>query len=387
MTYTQPAAVPRAAKTHPRVPPARPSKGLIIGLAVSGLCALATLGFILMSSGGDGFGLSVALGLAPLPILLAAVLVLDRLEPEPRLTLFFAFVWGAGIAVVVSIGLELAGEAAVAAAGMGPQDARTATMVAVAPMVEEAAKGAALLWLLWRCRHEIDGPTDGIVYASMVALGFAAVENVLYYSAAFNVAGTAATVATFVMRGVLTPLLHPLATSMIGLGVAYAVTTRGRGRFLAVPLGYAGAVVLHGMWNGAAALNSPAALGGVYLLGMVVTGGLVTVTVWERQRLVTRIGRDLRVYVPTGLITAEDIGMLGSLRTRRRARRWARRVGMGDAMSDYQQAATELAILYQRAEREDREPADFADERHALLAVMARSRASLVPHVLSQPRP
>ncbi|MBB2911513.1 RsiW-degrading membrane proteinase PrsW (M82 family) [Streptosporangium becharense] len=365
---------------------ARPQRGMVITLAVSGLCALATLAFVLAGSGGDGFGLSVALGVAPLPVLLAAVLVLDRLEPEPRLHLLFAFVWGAGIAVVVSIGLETAGEATVSALGMGPQDARTVTMVAVAPAVEEAAKGAALLWLLWRCRHELDGPTDGIVYASVVALGFAAVENVLYYSAAFGVAGTAATVATFVLRGVLTPLLHPIATSMIGLGVAHAVTGRGGGRFALIPLGYAGAVVLHGMWNGAAALNSPAALGVVYLVGAVVIAGLVTVAVRERRQLVTGISRDLPAYVPTGLVTPEDIGMLSSPRVRRQARRWAGRLGAGRAMSDYQRAATALAALHHRAGRDARVSRRFADDRDALLAVMAASRAHLVIRSAVPPR-
>ena len=50
-----------------------------------------------------------------------------------------------------------------------------------APFVEETLKGAVLVGLLWRRRQEFDGPTDGIIYAAMVGLGFAMIENVGYY--------------------------------------------------------------------------------------------------------------------------------------------------------------------------------------------------------------
>ncbi|WP_440099953.1 hypothetical protein [Streptosporangium sp. H16] len=71
----------------------------------------------------------------------------------------------------------------------------------------------------------------------------------------------------------------------------------------------------------------------------------------------------------------------------RQARRWARGIGAGRAMSDYQQAATELVMLHQRAERDGTGPGDLAAERDALLAVMARSRESFAPRFPSQPQP
>ena len=49
-----------------------------------------------------------------------------------------------------------------------------------APVVEETLKGSPD-HLLWRRRQELDGPTDGIIYAAMVGLGFAMIENVGYY--------------------------------------------------------------------------------------------------------------------------------------------------------------------------------------------------------------
>ncbi|MFE3453491.1 PrsW family intramembrane metalloprotease [Nonomuraea sp. NPDC059194] len=351
----------------------RPSKALIIGLVVSGLCALLTLASMLLSNEPSGFGLAALMALAPLPVLLAAVLALDRLEPEPKLSLAFAFVWGAGVAVLLALVLSLAGQALVLNAGYGEAVAGNIGAVVLAPVTEEGLKGAALLLLLRR-RREIDGLTDGIIYAAMAGLGFALVENVGYYLVAFMQGGADDAVGVFVLRGLISPLGHPVYTSMIGLGVAYAATRRHPARWLAIPLGYLGAILLHGAWNGAATLGSLPALGGAYLLELTVIVVLVVVTVKERRRVLAMIGGVLPWYLPTGVVTPQDVGMLGSLKSRRHARRWAKRAGLSRAMSDYQHAATELAMLHLRAEREGMAPAEFTGRREALLHVMGAAR-------------
>ncbi|MET7465480.1 PrsW family intramembrane metalloprotease [Nonomuraea sp. NPDC005501] len=351
----------------------RPSKVLLIGLVVSSALALVVLAVLLRSGGPVGFGLSLLLALAPLPVLLAAVLSLDRLEPEPKLHLAFAFAWGAGVAIVLGVALTLAGQALFSSAGYGAQVVDAMGTVFLAPVIEEALKGSALLLLLRR-RREIDGLTDGIVYASMAGLGFAAVENVGYYLSAFLRSGVDATVQLFVMRGLIDPLGHPVYTSMIGLGVAYALTRRGPARYAMIPLGYLAAVVLHALWNGTASLRSLGWLATAYLVIMAALVLLVVVTVRERRQLLARMGAYLPAYQYTGLVTPPDLAMLGSLAGRRRARRWAGRAGLGRAMSDYQHAATELTMLHLRAEREGMEPVRFAAERDALLGAMASAR-------------
>ncbi|MBE1557981.1 PrsW family intramembrane metalloprotease [Nonomuraea africana] len=359
--------------TRPPVLSPRPSKALIIGLVISSVCALLMLALMLVSSDPKGFGLSAVMAVAPLPVLLAAVLALDRLEPEPKLHLAFAFAWGAGVAVVVAIALSLAGAALVLSAGYGEAVADDFGTVILAPVIEEALKGSALLLLLRR-RKEIDGLTDGIIYAAMAGLGFAAVENVGYYLSAYAETGTGGAVGLFVFRGLIAPLGHPVYTSMIGIGVAYAATRRTPMRFLAIPLGYLGAVVLHGLWNGAATLGSLPALGGAYLLALCVIVALVVVTVRERKRVLSEIGGILPAYLPTGLVSPQDVGMLSSLRSRRDARRWAKGHGLGKPMADYQQAATELSMLHLRAAREGMPVAEFETQRDALLHVMATTR-------------
>nr|WP_257911002.1 PrsW family intramembrane metalloprotease [Janibacter limosus] len=63
------------------------------------------------------------------------------------------------------------------------------TAVISAPLVEETTKGAFLLvmWLLMR--REFNGLTDGIVYAGIVAAGFAFTENIQYFAGRGHAAG------------------------------------------------------------------------------------------------------------------------------------------------------------------------------------------------------
>ncbi|SDL87762.1 Membrane proteinase PrsW, cleaves anti-sigma factor RsiW, M82 family [Nonomuraea maritima] len=352
----------------------RPSKALLVGLVVSGVLALIVLAIMLRAGGPVGFGLSALLAVAPLPVLLAAVLSLDRLEPEPRLNLAFAFAWGAGVAIVLGIALTLAGQALFARAGYGTGEVEYIGTVVLAPVVEEAFKGSALLLLLRR-RKEIDGLTDGIVYASMAGLGFAAVENVGYYLLSYGEDGIRAAVQLFVLRGLIDPLGHPIYTSMIGLGVAYALTRRTVvARYAAVPLGYLAAVLLHGLWNGAASARSLGLLSAAYLVIMGALIFLIVVTVRERRQLIARMGHYLPVYEETGLVSPADLRMLTTLTGRKAARQWARRKGFGQAMSDYQHAATELTMLHVRAERQGVDPDRFQAERDAYLGAMADAR-------------
>ena len=77
-----------------------------------------------------------------------------------------------------------------------------------APLVEETLKGAVLIGLLWRRRAELDGPANGVIYAAMVGLGFAMIENVGYYVNALvspERGGIDLLGYTFVLRGVVSP--------------------------------------------------------------------------------------------------------------------------------------------------------------------------------------
>jgi len=366
--------------------PGRTSVAFIAGIVVTAACAIIALGIDAAGSvaSGDGvlpFLVALPLALLPVPLLVALVLFLDRLEPEPRAALVFAFAWGAGIAALAALVVNTAGLVYVTQPDLGSGTGEYVSATFGAPVVEETMKGLVLAGLLWRRRAELDGPTDGVIYAAMVGLGFATIENVGYYINALvtpDRGGIALLGYTFVLRGVASPLLHPIFTSMTGLGVAYAASRRGAG-WRPVAAGWLAAVLLHGIWNGLSAYGA-AGLVTAYLIMACVLAGIVAVLVADRRRVVGLIRHYLPAYAATGLVTGDDIAMLASLRARRRARTWARTAGglpAAAAMGDYQLAATELALLRAKAASGTVGAETFAARQHDLLALMHAARRSL----------
>jgi RsiW-degrading membrane proteinase PrsW (M82 family) len=184
--------------------------------------------------------ISVFAALVPLAIVLPVLGWLDRVEPEPRASRVHAILWGACVAVVVSIVVNTI--VAVVAGDV-------VSMVISAPLVEEASKAVGIVWAVRR--REVDGVTDGIVYAGWIAIGFAVVEDMTYFSLA-SVEG--ALLPVFVIRAILTPFAHPLFTFWTGLALGRAVQA-GRPVFPAVLWGYALAVGTHALWNGSLAIG------------------------------------------------------------------------------------------------------------------------------------
>lgn len=366
--------------------PGRPRVALIAGTVIAAACALIMLLVLAVESDLRGhselpFLIALPFALLPVPLLVALVLLVDRLEPEPRANLAFAFIWGAGVAALVAVIINSLGLEFVTMPALGKTAGQYVSATFGAPPVEETLKGAVLVLLLKLRRQELDGPTDGIIYAAMVGLGFAMMENVGYYIDALvkpEIGGAKLLGVTFVMRGVVAPFAHPIFTSMTGIGVAYAASHRRSS--WAIPLGWLVAMLLHGTWNGLSALGL-GGLGIAYLILFFIFLALIAVLVRDRHRIVALIRRCLPGYVPTGLVTPQDVAMLGTLRGRRLARNWARASGgrpAATAMTDYQLAATELAMLHQRAERGVIRPDDFEARRSALLSLMHLARTAFL---------
>jgi RsiW-degrading membrane proteinase PrsW (M82 family) len=350
--------------------PGRAPVGLIVGMIVSSACALVVLGIDALN--GAPFVIGLILAILPVPLLVALVLTLDRLEPEPWRALAFAFMWGAGVAVLGALLLNTAGYELLTKPVFGDRGELVTASIG-APLVEESLKGAVLFGFLWFRRNELDGLTDGIIYAGMVALGFAMMENIGYYMRAINQHNIEA---VFIMRGVISPFGHPLFTSMTGLGVAYAALHRGAARIAAPVAGLCTAMILHGAWNFSSAFGLQG-LTIAYAIDFCILVGLIVIVVRERRQTVRLIRLHLPMYEATGLVSRQDVVMLGNLALRRRARQWARMAGgapAGRAMGDYQLAATELALLHQRAERGVAEPAWFYRRRLDLLNLMQLAR-------------
>ncbi len=330
---------------------------LVLIFGMLGLGAFLGLLVALLSFFELGLGASVAgvvIAFAPAPLYLGVWLWLDRNDPEPAWVLGACLVWGAGAATFVSGIVNVLFEGATHALTNDAQIASFLSASISAPIIEEATKGLGVLLLLLFLRKEFDGVIDGIVFAGVVALGFAAVENVLYYGRAVSKGGLGDLAVVFVLRGVLGPFGHAVYTSMTGIGLGIARQSHNPLVRLGAPvLGYCGAVLLHSLWNVLAGLAGGVAFLVTYVFFWVplflVFFGVVTAMGFQESKLIRRM---LELEVARGLITRARVDIVAS---------WTRRIGwlfsaLGNgallkARRDFLYAATRLALCYWHVSR------------------------------------
>lgn len=181
---------------------------------------------------------------------------LDRYEKEPFLLLGAVFLWGAliaagaaflvntllGISVYLFTGSDVATE--------------ISTGSLIAPVVEESLKGLAILLVFIIFRKEFDSIIDGIIYAGITALGFAATENVFYiYSYGYLENGWQGLVGLTFVRIVMVGWQHPFYTAFTGIGLAFSrLSPRWSVRLGAPLVGWLLSVATHSFHNTIATL-------------------------------------------------------------------------------------------------------------------------------------
>jgi RsiW-degrading membrane proteinase PrsW (M82 family) len=315
--------------------------GVIIALGV----VVGLIAILLTAVNPIGSSVAFLLATLGMTIVVLAYLWLDRWEPEPPRLLVFAFLWGASVAVVVSLLFELLFDFLIS---RGVEDNPAASMAIGAPIIEEAAKGAFLLLMLTgRRRNEMNSLTDCLVYAGLAAAGFAWIEDVLYISEGGLLAAA--------VRLIMGPFAHPLFTTMTGIGVYFAMQQRSwGGKAGCTLLGYLGAVVMHGLWNGSLVFGAGAYFL-VYLVWMVPIFGL---TIWlavaSRRREQRVVAGKLPGMVQAAVVTANEATWLGSLPNRKQAIAEAKRLGgpkAGKSVKNFAAQVVELAFVRDRLER------------------------------------
>ena len=333
---------------------------LVWGGSILGLLLVAA-GVYLFAIRPLGFGTSLVAftaALVPVTIVLLAIWWLDRYTPQPRLTLVYAFIWGAA----GSVGLTLF-FGGFFTAWISPTEPEAITAeflgaVIQAPVVEEFTKSLGLIALLCWGRRFIGGPIDGVVYAALIAGGFAFTENILYFGQSFHQAQAMGEVAvfwqTFYLRGLLSPFAHVSFTALCGLGLGIAAERRSLMLYFGLGIGGLSlGMVLHALWNGSAffiEVDPADPLAGFlryYLTVQVpIFVLLAAIAIWLRVRERRILRRQLSEYGRAGWFSPDEVTMLLSMRRRRKAEKWAGRHGalarMG--MRDLIRAAVELAL-------------------------------------------
>lgn len=369
------AAPPQAPWVRPRKRPIALEVTLVV---VGGLLASAFVVLMAMVTSSGAVVVAMLLSLVPLLVVGGVLAWVDRWEPEPRFLLIAGFLWGGGVAVAVASLLNSVVGPAIAEALGSAADADLAAATVGAPIVEEGMKGLGILLIFLIRRREFNGPVDGVVYAGVVALGFAVVEDIQYF--ALNAGDELGFV--FVMRALLSPFGHLIFSLPMGIALGIAARRRARHAWVWMfPIGYLVSVSLHMAWN--ASLSLASSIDGLVaifvLLNWLPLAVLALLVVWLRRRESAVVASRLRDYVPSGWLTEPEVQSLSSMRASLAARRWARSLGSGAqaSMRAYQRAATRLA--YARQDLYTGHTGNRARvEEAVLLEEMAHARANVM---------
>ena len=372
--FRSPASAPR------ELPRQRGRTALIVLFALIAIAGVVG-GVVISLSAGDaeGAGLSIFYAMIPLPFLWFCFWWLDRYEPEPRRYKLAAFVWGGVVAVAIALALEVWAQSA-----FDLTDKATASFVA--PLAEEPAKGLFLLLTFLRARRVIDGVLDGLVYAGIVGIGFAFVENIGYYASSYlgspdiALAGSQGVTTTFVVRGVFSPFAHPLFTAAFGIAVGLAVGRRSKIlRVLICTIGLALSMGLHGLWNGSLSYGEGVGFLLAYVVLAAVLLALAAYAIVVRASQVRVLERSLSYVADRGWIHPAEIPYLSRFGYRKAARRFARSNHgreAGRVVTRYQRLATEMAFLHDSL-MSGRSKPHGVDRTYALLDAMYALRPEL----------
>ena len=248
----------------------------------------------------------VGVGVLQTVVYLLFIRAIDLYEREELRYVIPVFLWGLTVAVVISLFFNTL-FAVTLSAVVDAEAADVLTAVFVAPVVEECAKGLALLIAftvasvvsLRKGGIEFSGVMDGIVYGSAVAFGFSIVEDIIYYAQYDE--------QTFIARRILGGFGHAAFTSLTGIGIGLIAWVRSGVLKVLLPiLGLAAAILLHATFNLMGTLFGPLAYVFEFL---VLVGYVILIVVWLAVERRT-IRRELRDEVASGTISASEYAIL-----------------------------------------------------------------------------
>ena len=227
---------------------------------------------------------------------------LDLYEKEPFLLLGGVFLWGA----VVSAGAAFIANT-LSGLGVyvltGSEAASNLTIgTLIAPFFEEIFKGFAVFLVFIIFRKEFDSILDGIVYAGVAALGFAATENAFYiYTYGFLEDGWEGFRSLSLIRIGLVGWQHPFYTAFFGIGLALARNNRSFLIKIGAPaIGLFAAITTHGLHNLLASLFP--GVGGMaftsildWLGWLAMLGFIIIIMFIEKQHLKTYLQPEIQL--------------------------------------------------------------------------------------------
>jgi RsiW-degrading membrane proteinase PrsW (M82 family) len=297
---------------------------------------------------------SITAAVIPTVIYVLILWWFDRYEKEPRHLLWISFIWGAVPAVILSLAAE--GFLGQPLGSLSESTAELMSSSVVAPVVEEIAKGLAVLVLFLFLRREFDDVLDGIIYGATVGFGFAMTENVFYFMRSLDSGGAQGLTLTIFLRSFVFGLNHALFLSVFGAALGYTRTAKpGCSAWVAAPLGLLGSIALHAAHNLFATLAEVTCFSLLLSLasdwGGVMVIFVVVLLAWQQEK--RWITTHLQAEVASGLLTQEQLDTISSYRRRLAAQWQAWSSGQrhqARQISRLAQLATELAFKVEQGD-------------------------------------
>ena len=249
-------------------------------------------------------------GFVPAFLFAAFLYWLDRYEKEPLPLLGAVFGWGTVVAAggaflintVLGIGIYMFTGSEVTT------DLTTGSVIA--PLVEETLKGLAVLIVFLFFRKEFDSILDGMVYAGIVALGFAATENAFYiYDRGYASSGWGGFWFLVFVRVILVGWQHPFYTAFTGIGFAISRMSKNPlAKFIAPLAGLSLAILTHSFHNTLASFST--GFGGLAFGTFLDWSGwffMLIFAIWMIRREGKLLPKHLADEVEAGRITSPQL--------------------------------------------------------------------------------
>ena len=294
---------------------------------------------------------------------------IDRYARQPVKLIVVAFLWGSFAATWVMAANANDAILALYAKTFGQAWAKDWGAGLTAPFTEEIAKGVGLLLLVALASRLVRTAFDGFILGAFIGLGFQIFEDVLYAlnSAAsqFGADPVGAAMSTIMLRMVFGVAAHTLYSAIFCAGLVYLLGRPaeprrvGRGLIL-----MASAMLLHGLWDSAAALSQGKAILLFPLFVVMITAALVLVfrvfrmTVPRERQFLRDV---LTPEVERGVITVDELTALcGDRKARKTFRKSAASHADRKRNGYVLEAAADLADALAQARGTDSDRVEFA---------------------------
>jgi len=218
-------------------------------------------------------------GLVPALLWLWFWLKEDKKNPEPKSLIAFAFIVGA-----VSVAIAIPLEKWVLVYISGISSSITTLVIIFWATIEESLKLIAGYLTVLK-RKEMNEPIDAIIYMISIALGFAAMENILFIFNAFE--GSVFSIfTTGSFRFIGATLLHILSSATIGGAIALSFYKSKIKKVLYVLIGTLLAFLIHTLFN--IFINSASNVNILTIFSFVWAGIILLILFFEKVRTIKK---------------------------------------------------------------------------------------------------